>query len=72
MNMEKTMVDRKFGIIDIVIFLGIAALLYIALTPAINGYIKPSDVGSTISTNISNIPYYMLKSVGRIDRKSVV
>lgn len=66
MNMEKTMVDRKFGIIDIVIFLGIAALLYIALTPAINGYIKPSDVGSTISTNISNIPYYMLKSVGRM------
>ncbi len=66
MNMEKTIVNRKFGIIDIVIFLAIAVLLYLALTPAINGYVKPTDVGSTISTNISNIPFYMLKSVGRM------
>lgn len=66
MNMEKSIVNRKFGIIDIVIFLGIAALLYIALTPAINGDIKPTDVGSSISTNITAIPFYMLKSVGRM------
>ena len=31
MNMEKTIVNRKFGIIDIVIFLAIAVLLYLAL-----------------------------------------
>lgn len=66
MNMEKSMVNRKFGVIDVLIFLGIAVLLYIALTPAINGDIKPTDVGSSISTNISAIPLYMLKSVGRM------
>lgn len=66
MNMEKSMVNRKFGVIDVLIFLGIAVLLYIALTPAINGDIKPTDVGSSISTNISAIPFYMLKSVGRM------
>ncbi|MGL5417696.1 MAG: ABC transporter permease [Clostridium sp.] len=66
MNMEKAVVDRKFGIIDILIFLAIAAVLVLALTPAINGHVNPNDVGSTISIKISNIPVYMLKSVGRM------
>lgn len=66
MNMEKSIVDRKFGVIDVVIFIGIAAVLYLALTPAISGHINPTTVGSSISTNISNIPFYMLKSVGRM------
>ncbi|MGL5822329.1 MAG: ABC transporter permease [Sarcina sp.] len=66
MKMERSIVDRKFGVIDIIIFLVLGCLLYLALTPAIHGHIKPSDVGSTISTNIKYIPMYMLKSVGRM------
>lgn len=66
MNMEKSIVDRKFGLIDVLIFIGIAAVLYLALTPAISGHVNPTDVGSSISTKISNIPFYMLKSVGRM------
>ncbi|MGL4990237.1 MAG: ABC transporter permease [Sarcina sp.] len=66
MKMERSIVDRRFGVIDVIIFIAIASLLYLALTPAIDGHIRPSDVGSTISTQIKYIPMYMLKSVGRM------
>ncbi|MGL5617001.1 MAG: ABC transporter permease [Sarcina sp.] len=66
MKMERSVVDRKFGIIDVIIFVVIACVLYLALTPAISGHVTTSDVGSTISTNVKYIPDYMLKSVGRM------
>ncbi|MGL5574928.1 MAG: ABC transporter permease [Sarcina sp.] len=66
MKMQRTLVDRRFGFIDVIIFLVIAAGLYLALTPAIHGHITPTDIGSTISLKLSDIPMYMLKSVGRM------
>ncbi|MGL4655298.1 MAG: ABC transporter permease [Sarcina sp.] len=66
MKMQRTLVDRRFGFIDVIIFLVIAAGLYLALTPAIHGHVTATNVGSTISLKISDIPMYMLKSVGRM------
>ena len=66
MKMQRTLVDRRFGFIDVIIFLVIAAGLYLALTPALRGHITPSNIGSTISLKLSDIPMYMLKSVGRM------
>lgn len=64
MKMEKTIVNRKFGVLDIIIFLGIAAVLYLAISPGINGDVSTS--GIQVSTDIRNLPFYILKSVGRM------
>lgn len=64
MKMEKTIVNRKFGVLDIIIFLGIAAVLYLAISPGITGDVSTS--GIQVSTDIRNLPFYTLKSVGRM------
>ena len=35
MKVEKTVVNRKFGILDIIIFLAIISVLYLAISPGI-------------------------------------
>lgn len=64
MKIEKTIVNRKFGMLDIIIFLGIAAILYLAISPGITGNVSTS--GIQVSTDIRNLPLYVLKSVGRM------
>lgn len=64
MKVEKTIVNRKFGALDIIIFLAIAAVLYLAISPGIRGNVSTS--GIQVSTDIRNLPMYVLKSVGRM------
>lgn len=64
MKIEKTIVNRKFGILDIIIFLGIASILYLAISPGIRGNVSTS--GIQVSTDIRNLPLYVSKSVGRM------
>lgn len=64
MKLEKTIVNRKFGALDIIIFLGIASILYLAISPGIRGNISTS--GIQVSTDIRNLPIYVLKSVKRM------
>ncbi len=64
MKVEKTIVNRKFGFLDIIIFLAIAAVLYLAISPGIRGNVSTS--GIQVSTDIRNLPMYVLKSVGRM------
>ena len=64
MKMEKPIVNRKFGMLDIIIFLGLASILYLAISPGIRGNVSTS--GIQISTDIKNLPIYVAKSVGRM------
>lgn len=64
MKVEKTIVNRKFGVLDVIIFLGIVSILYLAISPGIKSNISTSGV--QISTDIRNLPIYVLKSVGRM------
>lgn len=64
MKVEKTIVNRKFGVLDIIIFLAIAAILYLAISPGIRGNVSTS--GIQVSTDIRNLPMYVLKSVGKM------
>ncbi|MFL0197803.1 ABC transporter permease [Clostridium sp. WILCCON 0269] len=64
MKIEKTVVNRKFGVFDIIIFLAIISVLYLAMSPGIKGHVSTS--GIQVSTDISNLPIYTLKSVGRM------
>lgn len=64
MKVEKTVVNRKFGVLDIIIFLAIVSVLYLAISPGIEG--KVSTAGIQVSTDISKLPIYVLKSVGRM------
>ncbi|MTK10828.1 MAG: ABC transporter permease subunit [Clostridiaceae bacterium] len=64
MKVEKTIVNRKFGFLDIIIFLAIAAVLYLAISPGIRGNVSTS--GIQVSTDLRNLPMYVLKSVGRM------
>ncbi|MBI6874110.1 ABC transporter permease [Clostridium aciditolerans] len=64
MKVEKTIVNRKFGFLDIIIFLAIASVLYLAISPGIRGNVSTS--GIQVSTDIRNLPMYVLKSVGRM------
>ncbi len=64
MKVEKIMVNRKFGVLDVIIFLGLASILYLAISPGIRGNVNTS--GIQVSTDIRNLPVYVLKSVGRM------
>ncbi len=64
MKLEKTVVNRKLGVLDIIIFLVIVSILYLAISPGIKGNI--STRGIQVSTDIRNLPVYVLKSVGRM------
>lgn len=64
MKVEKAIVNRKFGVLDIIIFLAIVSVLYLAISPGIRGNVSTS--GIQVSTDISNLPMYVLKSVGRM------
>jgi len=64
MKVEKIVVNRKFGVLDIIIFLAIVSVLYLAISPGIGGNV--STTGIQVSTDISNLPMYVLKSVGRM------
>ncbi|MBZ9606828.1 ABC transporter permease subunit [Clostridium estertheticum] len=57
-------IKRKFGLFDIIIFASIIALLYILVSPSINHTSTGQSV--VISTSLSKLPIYALKSVGRM------
>lgn len=64
--MKHTMnfIKRKFGLFDIIIFASIIALLYILVSPSSNHASTGQNV--VISTSLSKLPIYALKSVGRM------
>ncbi|NMM62639.1 ABC transporter permease subunit [Clostridium sp. P21] len=64
MKLEKTVINRKLGVLDIIIFLIIVSILYLAISPGIKGNVNTS--GIQVSTDIRNLPMYVLKSVGRM------
>ncbi|AWI04837.1 ABC transporter permease [Clostridium drakei] len=64
MKLEKTVVNRKLGVLDVIIFLVIISILYLAIAPGIKGNVSTS--GIQVSTDVSNLPIYVLKSVGRM------
>lgn len=57
-------IKRKFGLFDIIIFASIIALLYILVSPSSNHASTGQNV--VISTSLSKLPIYALKSVGRM------
>lgn len=64
MKLEKTVVNRKLGVLDVIIFLVIISILYLAIAPGIKGNVSTS--GIQVSTDVRNLPIYVLKSVGRM------
>lgn len=64
MKLEKTVVNRKLGVLDVIIFLVIISILYLAIAPGIKGNVSTS--GIQVSTDVSNLPIYVLRSVGRM------
>lgn len=64
MHIKKTIVNRKFGIVDIIILLAIASILYLIISSG--SLSERSGDTLAISTNISDLPGYVLKSVGRM------
>ncbi|WP_234124014.1 ABC transporter permease [Clostridium hydrogenum] len=64
MKLEKFDLKQKFGVIDIIIFISLAAVLFLIISPNIGKTINPS--GIEVSTKLSNLPRYALLSVGRM------
>lgn len=64
MKLEKIDLKRKFGMLDIVIFISLGALLFLIISPSIGKEVTPS--GIEISTNIANLPRYAFLSVRRM------
>ncbi|MBU3127943.1 ABC transporter permease [Clostridium tagluense] len=64
MKFKKIDIRRKFGMMDIVIFISLGALLFLIISPSIGKQVTPS--GIEISTNIANLPMYAFLSVRRM------
>ncbi|GCD12680.1 ABC transporter permease [Clostridium tagluense] len=64
MKLKKIDIRRKFGMMDIVIFISLGALLFLIISPSIGKQVTPS--GIEISTNIANLPMYAFLSVRRM------
>ncbi|MBU3144709.1 ABC transporter permease subunit [Clostridium sp. CF012] len=64
MKLTPNFIKRKVGLFDIIIFAAIIALLYILVSPSINHTSTGQSV--EISTSLSKLPIYALKSVGRM------
>ena len=64
MKLTANFIKRKVGLFDIIIFAAIIALLYILVSPSIDHTSTGQSV--VISTSLSKLPIYALKSVGRM------
>ncbi|MFL0269121.1 ABC transporter permease [Candidatus Clostridium radicumherbarum] len=64
MKITANIIKRKFGLLDIIIFLAIIGLLYIFVSPSINHAASGQNI--EISTSLSKLPIYALKSIGRM------
>ena len=64
MRLQRMSFKQKFGIMDIIIFMGLSALLFLIVSPSIGKTINHNAI--EISTNIINLPKYALFSVGRM------
>lgn len=64
MKLTTNFIKRKFGLLDIIIFAALIGLLYIFVSPSINHTTSGQSV--EISTSLSMLPQYALKSIGRM------
>ena len=64
MKLTANFIKRKVGLFDIIIFAAIIALLYILVSPSMDHTSTGQSV--EISTSLSMLPIYALKSVGRM------
>ncbi|WP_026882444.1 ABC transporter permease [Clostridium akagii] len=65
MEKEKVFAKRKFGMIDIVIFIFITIILYLVMSPGMHA-VASNNSNIKISTNLNMLPIYALKSVLRM------
>jgi NitT/TauT family transport system permease protein len=72
MEKQKVFTKRKFGLIDIGIFACIAIVLYLIMSPGIHGGASGSSSNVKISTNLSMLPKYALKSVLRMTAAYII
>lgn len=71
MEKEKVFTKRKFGIIDIVIFAFITIILYLIMSPGMHAQTS-STSSIKISTSLSMLPIYALKSVLRMTAAYII
>ena len=64
MKLERAVNKQKFGILDIIIFFVIAAVIYMFMSPGIHNTVKTANV--VVSTDLSKLPFYSLMSLGRM------
>ncbi|WP_010237820.1 ABC transporter permease subunit [Clostridium arbusti] len=64
MKNEKVFNKQKFGMIDIIIFICIAMMIYLIMSPGMHG--TSSNVNVKISTDLDMLPSYALRSVLRM------
>lgn len=70
MKNQKVFNKQKFGIIDVVIFICIAMVIYLIMSPGMHGV--AGNVNVKISTDLSILPYYALRSVLRMAAAYVI
>jgi len=70
MKNEKVFNKQKFGMIDVVIFICIAMVIYLIMSPGMNGTSGNIDV--KISTDLDMLPSYALRSVLRMTAAYII